>query len=209
MTNLKDVFITDIQDKDVLLYDSATEKYLNDGIAKFKENLENNGIIKGDTNLLIPTKLMTEFKTVDAVVAELYLNDYLMSNSFNELLDGDYALSRKDIKDISKRHKGAMASGPNLGSGEHVVSTIKTVRKYVVKNPKNGNLIRAVKQADGSFLGNDNKSYTKDQVAEIKSNDAQSYNSSYHRMFMLMRHGRFDSNTKEIYKDLFKFTTKS
>ncbi len=187
-----------------------------------KINKEENPEVR---NALIKEKAKKDKEAIDITLKEFYINDYLMSSSINELLDGDYALSRATkgfVKanvdgvvvevpknaygiDISKRNKGGMASGPDYGNGEHTVSYIKDIDKYVVTKAVDGRLIR-VTEVDGKFIGDDGKEYTENDVAKITTNDAQSYASQYHHIFGTMRLGRLDKKSFNIYKGLIQFT---
>ena len=135
-----------------------------------------------------------------------------MSNSLNELLDGDYAISRKDKTDISKRNKGAMGSGNSYGSGTHRVSYIKSINSYVIITPENGNLQRV--NSDEEILektGEDGIKYkyivrngVEKKVAEIETNNAQSYQSMAHKIYSLHALGRLDNKVWDIYKKILK-----
>lgn len=171
-------------------------QYLNEGILRYKDNLLKYGVIykKKDSNEFasnyIPKDFFGEngrYNSLDEAIAEMYLNDYIMSNSLNELLDGDYAISRKDKVDISKRNKGAMGSGNSYGTGTHRVSYIKDILGWVKKKAENGNLTR-----------------TNNEGEEIVTNDAQSYQSIYHKIFALHALGKMDKKTWGIYKKVIK-----
>lgn len=203
----------------------AINNYLNQGFDRFKKQLNDTGFLNS-ANHYVPDSLIKKYGTVDNALREFYNNDYIMSASFNDLLDGDYALSRNDkgvVKteimgtqvmlpkvplaiDIVKRNKGGMASGPDYGRGTHKVAYIKDINKYIVtKVNSEGNLTR-VDLVDGKFIGTDGKEYTKDDVSKITTNDAQSYSSQYHHIFGSLRLGRIDSRAAEIYKGLIQFT---
>lgn len=204
---------------------NAIEYYLlQEGYGRFKLKLETIGFITPDNNF-IPKELITTYGSIDNALKEFYINDYLMSSSINELLDGDYALSRatkgfKEVTvngvkvtvpknaygiDISKRNKGGMASGPDYGKGEHTVAYIKDINKYVVAKSVDGTLIRVEKTGD-VFTDVNGNTYTSDEVKDITTNDAQSYASQYHHIFGSMRLGRLDKRGMNIYKDLIQFT---
>lgn len=188
----------------------ALRKQLETQITEFKTLLQENKLAMFDEktgkllgNKAIPTHIGEKHLTnaeMGTQIAELYLNDYINSFSLNQLFDGDYALSRDDkgtkeieidgVKllvpkqdlsiDIVKRHKGAMGSGSDLGSGEHRVAFIKDVNIYLEKETKDGNLVRTDK---------------KDGADKVNSNDAQSYTGIGHLMFMTKRLGR---NSKAV-----------
>lgn len=204
---------------------NAIEYYLlQEGFARFKEQLDLIGFNTKD-NSFVSKNLIAEYGDMDKALKEFYINDYLMSSSINELLDGDYALSRasKGFKtitvdgievevpkvaygiDISKRNKGGMASGPDYGKGNHKVTYIKDINGYIVTNSVDGSFIRVTEQ-DGRLIGDNGVEYTKDDVSEITTNDAQSYASQYHHIFGSMRLGRLDKRAMNIYKDLIQFT---
>ncbi len=193
----------------------AINQYLEEGIQRFKENLDKYGLIKLDSkdktkvkfSNFLPTNLLKSnegrYSNWEQALEEFYINDYIMSSSLNELMDGDYAISRKDKTDITKRNKGAMGSGNNYGSGTHKVAYIKDINTYVVTKPVNGNLIR-VKQEGDKFIAEDGSVYTKDQVSKINSNDAQSYQSITHKIFSLAALGRYDNRVKDIYNKILR-----
>lgn len=190
----------------------AIKTYLQEGIQRYKESLENYGLVtlengKIKNSWFLPTNLLKSnggrYLNWDQAVEEHYINDYIMSNSLNELMDGDYAISRKDKVDITKRNKGAMGSGNNYGTGMHRVAYIKDIVGHVVTEPKDGNLIR-VKQEGDTFVDDKSNKYTKDQVSKITTNDAQSYQSITHKIFSLAALGRFDQRTKNIYSKILR-----
>ena len=198
----------------------AIRQYLNEGISRYIDNLEKFGIIyKKDGELLsnyMPNNFFgtegARYGSIKEAISEHYLNDYIMSNSLNELLDGDYAISRKDKTDISKRNKGAMGSGNSYGSGTHRVSYIKSINSYVIITPENGNLQRV--DSDEEILektGEDGIKYeyivrdgVEKKVAKIETNDAQSYQSIAHKIYSLHALGRLDNKVWDIYKKILK-----
>lgn len=205
----------------------AISKYLEEGIKKYKANLVKYGIIdvSSDTgevtrsnympiNLAVDKENSIEgdenkalYSSFDEAIAEFYLNDYLMSNSLNELFDGDYAISRKDKKDISKRNRGAMGSGNNYGSGKHRVAYTKDIIKYVIVKPENGNLTRV--SIGENITKRDGKLYiTRNgidiEVSKINTNDAQSFQSFTHKIFASHALGKLDDKVLYIYKKLMR-----
>lgn len=215
-----------LKDKTVInSLNSAIESYLlNEGFSRFKDELTNSGFITSKHNF-IPKQLLEQYKDIDTALKEFYINDYIMSSSYNELLDGDYALSRstkgfvtKTVNgidvivpkvaygiDVVKRHKGGMASGADFGKGYHKVSYIKDITGYIVTKAIDGNFIR-VNEVDGRFIGDNGKEYSKDELSDITTNDAQSYSSQWHHMFGNIRLGRFDKRVANAYKSLIQFT---
>jgi len=200
-----------IKDREELVK-KAIENYLNDSISDFKKKLEENDLIEIDENnnikynKLLPSKLVTPYKNHDEALAEVFLNDYIMSSNLNQLMDGDYGKTRKDKVDITKRHKGAMGSGINYGSGNHSISFIKDIDVYVVTTPEDSSLIDIVEVREDKYIGSNGKEYTKDQVSKITTNDAQSYSSIYHKIFSLTRLGKLSDRHRAIYKDILQFT---
>ena len=199
---------------------NAIAQYLNEGIIRYIDNLEKFGIIyKKDGEILsnyMPNNFFgkegARYGSIKEAISEHYLNDYIMSNSLNELLDGDYAISRKDKTDISKRNKGAMGSGNSYGSGTHRVSYIKSINSYVIITPENGNLQRV--DSNEEILektGEDGIKYkyivrdgVEKKVAKIETNDAQSYQSMAHKIYSLHALGRLDNKVWDIYKKILK-----
>jgi hypothetical protein len=186
---------------------------------EFKKAVERNRISD-----FLPAEIKDDNGKVDNFLYEFYINDYMMSYSFNELLDGDYALSRKSKDDISKRHKGGIASGNSYGKGEHNSCIIKAVKQKLTTKTVGGKLITITNEdvvtkyfdrqgnevskndtytSKKSFATVNGKEY---QLAEYEPNDAQSYSSQYHMMMGALRQGRLDETTREIYKELIQFT---
>ena len=162
------------------------------------------------SNNLIPTNKTSSLPKLTESLNNFVLNDYINSFALNQLLDGDYALSRVDkgttpytegdvvhediliskqslSVDIVKRHKGGMASGADLGLGTHRVSYTKDINTFVEKSPIDGNLIRTTKSE-----GNE----------EINSTDAQSLTNIKHIMFMAKRLGRLDTAVTQILRKI-------
>lgn len=189
--------------------------------AEFKKEIEKNRIKD-----FLPADLKDNNGSIDNFLYEFYINDYMMSLSFNELLDGDYALNRKSKDEISKRHKGGIASGNSYGKGKHNSSIIKGIKRKITTKTIDGKLLTitnedvVVKYYDENgkeVNGDDNfktkKSFavinnTEYELAEYEPNDAQSYASQYHMMMGALRQGRLDETTREIYKQLIQFTRK-
>ena len=186
--------LTDVQMAEVL---GAVNTYLNSGFADFLKLIDNYGLkfVEGISKEMLSNANLKNF----------YINDYIMSTSINELLDGDYALGRKDKTDISKRNKSAMASGVDYGKGNHNSAIIKDIPVYVRQNPQT----KVLERVDASQVTKKGKKYfdnENNEVNEITSNDAQSYASQYHIMMGSLRMGRLDEKTKEIYKNIIQFT---
>ena len=208
--------------------------YLNEGIQRFTDKLfehkliytfekrENPDDINSPKHKVVQSKFFPtnlyegtnpRYKSLQEAIAEFYLNDYLMSQSFNELLDGDYALSRKDKTDISKRNRGGMASGNNYGKGFHRKAVIKDIDSYVETTAVNNNLVRVPtgtkieKELDEN--GNTDYEYIikegkKVKVSKITENDAQSYSSLLHKIFALNEHGLLNPRVYDLYKKLLR-----
>jgi hypothetical protein len=166
----------------------------------------------------------------DQMMYEFYVNDYIMSNSINELLDGDYAISRKDKVDIVKRNRGSISSGGNFGRGEHTCVVIKDdVRQLTVK-PINGKLkdtrtistderietvyynkkgdVVTEKDPNGStkfFLKTKEGDF---EVVNYKPDDAMTYSSPYHMFMGILRQGKLDPGAKNSWKKLLQPFTK-
>lgn len=186
---------------------------------EFKKATERNKISD-----FLPSEIKEDSGNIDNFLYEFYINDYMMSYSFNELLDGDYALSRKSKDEISKRHKGGIASGNSYGKGEHNSCIIKAVKEKITTRTSNGKLVtvspkdvvekyfdKSGKEVDSTTPNAVRKYFTKIgekeyELAEYKPNDGQSYSSQYHMMMGALRQGRLDETTREIYKELIQFT---
>lgn len=186
--------LTDVQMAEVL---GAVNTYINIGFSDFLKLVDSYGLKFVDN---ISKEMLS-----DENLKNFYINDYIMSSSMNELLDGDYALSRKDKVDISKRNKSAMASGIDYGKGKHVSAIIKDIPVYVTLNSETKVLERVTKQGD-KYFNDKNVEIPSSEVETITSNDAQSYASQNHIMMGSLRMGRLDDKTKEIYKNIIQFT---
>lgn len=191
---LNNTQLTDVQMAEVL---GAVNTYLNNGFADFLKLVDDYGLkfVDGISKDMLSNASLKNF----------YINDYIMSTSINELLDGDYGLSRKDNTDISKRNKSAMASGIDYGKGNHNSAIIKDIPVYVTLNSETNALERVIKKGD-KYFNDKNVEIQSSEVKEITSNDAQSYASQYHIMMGSLRMGRLDEKTKEIYKNIIQFT---
>jgi len=176
---------------------NRSDSYLKQGFKEFKNKIE-----KLDLKLFLDESWS---KNSEAKLYSFYINDYIMSNSINELLDGDYALSRKDKVDISKRNKSAMASGPDYGKGTHNAAIIKDIDLYTTVKPVNGKLqrVEAKDVVDGSYTIINGERF---EVSKYTSNDAQTYSSQYHIMMGSLRLGRLDKVTRDVYKNIIQFT---
>ena len=193
-TALESTPLNDVQMAEVL---GGVTMYLNTGFADFLKLVDNYGLkfVDGISKDMLSNANLKNF----------FYNDYIMSASINELLDGDYGLSRKDNIDISKRNKSAMASGMDYGKGSHNSAIIKDIPVYVVLNTETNVLERVTKQGD-SYFDINNKEVNASDVKEINSNDAQSYAAQHHIMMGSLRMGRLDDTTREIYKNIIQFT---
>ena len=187
---------------------SGIDTYLREGFKQYKASIQ-----KYNVQFFLDKDLRT-----DENLNEFYINDYMMSMSMNELLDGDYALSRKkDKADISKRNKSGMASGPDYGRGDHNSAVIKDINLYTTLDPIDGKLQRIAEENVLEKLDDNGKvlyNYTiidgtEYKIKDYTSNDAMSYSSQYHLMMGALRLGRFDENTKRIYKNIIQFTKRN
>lgn len=199
----------ELSDEQINKIKSILRSSLAKGMSDFKKLLEDNKFAKFKggvltNNFLIPTNMGADASEITKQLNNLYLNDYINSFAVNQLLDGDYALSRDDKGvvtitidgvdvevpkqpiqiDITKRNKGAMGSGPDMGKGFHRVAYIKDINAFVKSTPENGNLTRVDEKGEGT--------------SKINTNDAQSYNTINHVIFIAERLGRLDENIKTI-----------
>jgi len=202
--------IKELTSEQINAINNGVQKYLQISFKEFKNTLKDAKI-----HLFLTTELKGGEETYDPFLYSFYINDYIMSNSLNELMDGDYALSRKDKVDISKRNKGAMASGPDYGRGTHNSAIIKDINLYTSTVIINNKLVRVKPEFDASgkltkVTDEDGKvlNLTEDQIASYTSNDAMSYSSQYHLMMGAFRLGRVDGATRKTYKDIIQFTKK-
>ena len=213
--------ILDKKGNTTTMYTPTGHGLLGINFAEFKKDCERNRIKD-----FLPADLKDNNGSIDNFLYEFYINDYMMSLSFNELLDGDYALNRKSKDEISKRHKGGIASGNSYGKGKHNSSIIKGIKGKITTKTIDGKLLTitnedvVVKYYDENskeVSGDDNfktkKSFavinnTEYELADYEPNDAQSYASQYHMMMGALRQGRLDETTREIYKQLIQFTKK-
>jgi hypothetical protein len=188
---------------------------------EFKKDCEKNRIKD-----FVPSDLKDDNGSIDNFLYEFYINDYMMSYSINELLDGDYALGTKSKDEISKRHKGGIASGNSYGKGSHNSSIIKSIKqKLTVKTIKGKLLTITNEDVVTKYYDENNKEVTEDdeyaskksfaiidkneyELAEYEPNDAQSYASQYHAIMGVLRQGRLDETTRNIYKEIIQFTKK-
>lgn len=223
MSKAKSLDNNDLNPEEINAVKAAIKENLDIQIKKFTKLLQDNEFGVFDENgvltynKLIPTTMVDgqkmENKDITVQLKELYLNDYIYSFSLNQLYDGDYAKSRKDFNDIVKRNKGAMGSGVDLGSGTHRVAFIKDVNEFVLKTPRNGNLVRLKdignhKYVEESEYAKDKseadyvKVYTAKDVHKINSNDAQSYTTINHAMFMINQFGKGNKKVVSILRKI-------
>ena len=191
------------------LINKGVKSYLTSSFEEFKKIVDSNQI-----SPFLSEEMKGGAQSYDTLLWEFYVNDYIMSNSLNELMDGDYALSRKDKTDISKRNKGAMASGPDFGNGVHTSAIIKDIDLYTSTVLINNKLVRVKpKFENGELISVEDESgktlnLTKEEIASYTSNDAMSYSSQYHMMMGAFRLGRVDGATRQTYKNIIQFTKK-
>ena len=158
------------------------------------------------------------YKSLDEAISEYLLNDYLMSSSLNELFDGDYALSRKDKTDISKRNRGAMASFNSYGSGEFTKAVKTDSFVYFEVSPVNGNLVEFNKK-DDDIQYEIKKKLNKDgnleykyiekggkniKVVEHNTNDAQGEGWAIDKIYKLHTQGKLNNKAWGIYQKLLR-----
>jgi hypothetical protein len=205
-----DPSIKELTPEQITAINKGVKSYLTASFEEFKKTVDKNQI-----RLFLTDEMKGEQSSFNSLLWEFYVNDYIMSNSLNELMDGDYALSRKDKVDISKRNKGAMASGPDFGRGTHTSAIIKDIDLYTSTVLINNKIVRVKPEFDtaGNLTSVTDESgkvleLTKDQIASYTSNDAMSYASQFHMMMGAFRLGRVDGATRQSYKDIIQFTKK-
>ena len=202
-------------------YTPTGQGMLGINFGEFKKDCEKNRIKD-----FVPSDLKDDNGSIDNFLYEFYINDYMMSYSINELLDGDYALGTKSKDEVSKRHKGGIASGNSYGKGSHNSSIIKAIKqKLTVKTIKGKLLTITNEDVVTKYYDENNKEVTEDdeyaskksfaiidkneyELAEYEPNDAQSYASQYHAIMGVLRQGRLDETTRNIYKEIIQFTKK-
>lgn len=202
--------VKELTPEQITAINKGVKSYLTASFEEFKKTVDKNQI-----KLFLTDEMKGNQSSYDSLLWEFYVNDYIMSNSLNELMDGDYALSRKDKVDISKRNKGAMASGPDFGRGTHTSAIIKDIDLYTSTVLINNKIVRVKPEFDtaGNLTSVTDESgkvldLTKDQIASYTSNDAMSYASQFHMMMGAFRLGRVDGSTRELYKSIIQFTKK-
>jgi hypothetical protein len=205
-----DTEVKELTAEQITAINAGVKTYLDESFNDFIKTIDANQI-----RLFLKPDMKVGQASYEAFLRDFYINDYIMSNSLNELMDGDYALSRKDKVDISKRNKGAMASGPDFGRGQHTSAVIKDIDLFTSTVLIDNKIVRVKPEFDGNgkLIQVTNESgkvleLTKEQIASYTSNDAMSYASQYHMMMAAFRLGRTDGRTRQAYKDIIQFTKK-
>jgi hypothetical protein len=205
-----DTEVKELTAEQITAINTGVKTYLDESFNDFIKTIDANQI-----RLFLKPDMKVGQASYEAFLRDFYINDYIMSNSLNELMDGDYATSRKDKVDISKRNKGAMASGPDFGRGQHTSAVIKDIDLFTSTVLIDNKIVRVKPEFDGngkSIQVTDESGkvleLTKEQIASYTSNDAMSYASQYHMMMAAFRLGRTDGRTRQAYKDIIQFTKK-
>lgn len=185
--------------------------HFNKEIAKHKEILKEEGILTPTMNLFPGTKtdktgIFNEKYdgNIDHYLGDFLLNDYINSTSFNQFIDGDPS-TRKNAIDYVKRNKSRMASGPNMGEGNHTVAYIKDIEKPIytdtLDNVPQSKLDELKELAKST--GRDYKELlAENNIANINTADAQSYISLNHRVNQLKAWGKYSPAVEAIYNKL-------
>ena len=95
------------------------KKYFNSELSTFVGTLTETGIVESDPKGNLSSKLVDfkdkeakyrDFESLNDLIGNFFINDFLMSAGFNQLMYGDLAISESD-KDATKRYKGVNAYG--------------------------------------------------------------------------------------------------
>ena len=167
--------------------------HFNKEIAKHKEILKEEGILTPTMNLFPGTRtdktgIFNEKYdgNIDHYLGDFLLNDYINSTSFNQFIDGDPS-TRKNAIDYVKRNKSRMASGPNMGEGNHTVAYIKDIEKPIYTDTLENVIGEPIEGRE---------------TAKINTADAQSYISLNHRVNQLKAWGKYSPVVEAIYNKL-------
>lgn len=156
------------------LYEMIEKSFMNE-FEDFINRLDKNNIIeinkKGEINNVLldpryfgesgingtnPFKDISD-KNVRTNLLYFYLNNYMNSMSFNQLLQGDPALTLKNFTDWFKRAKGSNAAGPNMLSFDESLNTPISVVTYAEIEGENFNEPSYNKYAVASLDGKSDK----------------------------------------------------
>lgn len=138
-------------------------------------------IKQGGTVELLPS----EFREVgnklnEQALKNFFINDYIYTSQFNQIMDGDDSIAYKNPIDKVKRNKGKIASGADFGYG-YSKGAIISIPTHVYEQ-------------DSVLFGQEPVDHT----------DAQSWSNISWNIQFLMSQGRYDNTVKKIYQKIRK-----
>ena len=116
------------------------EKDINQKFQDFLVELKKTKLItEENTTTILPDYFRNVDKVQEDALFNFWINQYVNSLAFNNLMFGDSALNFKSFLDEVKRMAGPNANGPSLGSAATTVDVIKDSKKKSVFNGKEVN----------------------------------------------------------------------
>ena len=116
------------------------EKDINQKFQDFLAELKKTKLItEENTTTILPDYFRNVDKVQEDALFNFWINQYVNSLAFNNLMFGDSALNFKSFLDEVKRMGGPNANGPSLGSAATTVDVIKDSKKKSVFNGKEVN----------------------------------------------------------------------
>lgn len=132
-------------------------------------------------------------------ILELISNDYINTVSFNNLMDIDSFLNKKDFTDFVKRNAGKIAYGPSLGSGQSRIAIIDNKPNWLNEEVDEND---AQSYSTESWEYNVYKKYTgkipNDSVKEILLRKRKGYKLSELDIKVLKYHKAMDQSKKLV-----------
>jgi ribonuclease HI len=134
---------------------------------------------------------------------DAFYNVWANSLMFNDIFDGDKAMSVKDGVDYFKRNKKHLAASSNMKEGYHRVAYTNTILGYVHEaHPEYGSFYSADEIFQDDTIPMETRAVMIEEFMEGKGMqlvfDGQSVSSIMHQMDMMESIGRLDDKSKAI-----------
>lgn len=175
---------------------------LNAEIAAHKELLQQHNIIEGNINTLLPVSAITKYGGVDNYIGQFFLNDFINTIGYNQMVLGDLAQFKDDV-DFTKRMGGIFASGNSRGNRIYTTAYTTEAIRYVYKDsfengtPDTTEVTKTDEETDGEFNARIKQGLKDGSIIEINTDDGGAEMTAQEFINILYDLGRLTPNKLE------------
>jgi hypothetical protein len=194
-------FLTSLK-TDLMSYLQEEYNEFQQSLIKYKivEQVEVGGKVIGITSNLIPSTIKTGIAKAEALedknqnllsyLRDYFFNDYTSKLLFNQMFDGDMAITVKNGTMLGMRNKSSVISGDSMRDGYHRVAYINNIKVWVNKNDIADGQFDTYSQIPLELIAKESADWI-----QVDAADGQSYTTLEHRTYMYNKQGRLEESS--------------